>query len=834
MHRVALLPPLPPGGENHIAVRYREIARFSFVLAGQLLAAASLLVAGVSAAAQPLPPGPPGGGPDRNRPGPWDNDVLVFRVAPGSAPEKLATFARAGVPTVARLTDGRLLAAFQSFPADDNRNFDRVAVRFSGDEGHTWSHAEPIVVEGMEAGLARPFDPTLVPLPDGRVRLYFTSNRSPDFRRSTPAIYSALSSDGVHYAFEPGVRFAVEGRVVIDCAAALHEGVFHLIVPDNGDADDFMVRPRRGQPPPAGNGYHAISRDGLKFERVADVKLPSTRDRWLGNMVSDGGDLVFFGTGPGPWPVTSRDGLTWKPASQTLRVPGADPGAVKLRDGAWLLVATGEPRPGTPSARQRGAGPGRADAGGPAPRDGVSPPAARDAPPAAPRQIVVDASRTTGRLRSLLGVNRGPLSWPREPGGPTTSHLESYRRFGIDIIRTHDFYGPTDWHVIFPRWEAEATAAASYDFRSSDERIRAIVENGFGCFYRLGTSWKGRRTEPINDPPGTRRDAAGRVTHAADRDDFRKWAAICAQTVRHYTEGWHDGFQFPIEYWEIWNEPDLAAQFWTGTPEQYYLLYEEAARAIKAVNPKLKVGGPACTGALREAYVERFIRHCAERGVPLDFFSWHSYGGRDEFNPFQFRRDAERVRRALDAAGFRHAENIVTEWNAGIQQRLFSHTPAGAAFYASTLACLLDAGVDRAFQYCGDRHPGLGLHDVRSGEPIIAAHAFAAWKQLLETPERLAAGGGDERGYNVVAGKSADNRRVQVLISDYQSPDRAFRLRLERLPWSPSTGVTVRRRLLDAEHRLDLVEEFRLTGNFITLDRPFRAGSVCLVELRPD
>src|SRR5882672_9050581 len=57
-------------------------------------------------------PGPP----NRNRPGPWDNDVLVFRVGTNGAPEKLKTFDRAGVPTLARLKDGRLLAAFQHFP----------------------------------------------------------------------------------------------------------------------------------------------------------------------------------------------------------------------------------------------------------------------------------------------------------------------------------------------------------------------------------------------------------------------------------------------------------------------------------------------------------------------------------------------------------------------------------------------------------------------------------------------------------------------------------------------------------------------------------------------
>ncbi len=447
------------------------------------------------------------------------------------------------------------------------------------------------------------------------------------------------------------------------------------------------------------------------------------------------------------------------------------------------------------------------------------------------KELEVDPAKVVGTIRSLLGVNRGPLSWPRRPGEKTISHVDNYRNLGIDFIRTHDFYGPTDWHVIFPDWTADPLDPASYDFRSSDVRIKAIVENGFRCFYRLGTSWKGRRTQPINDPPGTLRNSEGRIVHRADRSDFGKWATICVQTVRHYTQGWKEGFAYPIAYWEIWNEPDLAAQFWTGTPEQYYVMYEEAARAIKALNPKLKVGGPACTGGLREPYVEGFIRHCRDRNVPLDFFSWHSYGGRGDFNPYKYYTDAMRVRKALDRYGFDKTENINTEWNAGIKDRLFSDTPAGAAFYASTLACMLDAGLAHAFQYCGDRHPGLGLHDLRTGEPKISAHAFAAWKRLLAAPVRIAATGSDQKGYNIVAGKDDRGLRVRILISDFQSGHDAFRLRVRNLPCKEGTSWKVRCLLLDGQHRLDVVQELDRRGRELVIERPFHCGSVCLIEL---
>lgn len=303
-----------------------------------------ILTLAASAIAQPNRPAPGGG--------PWNNDVLVYRVVTNGTPEKLATFERAGVPTVARLADGRLISAHQHFPENNPADFDKVAARFSADEGRTWSKPQVIRVVGLPDGMRFPFDPTLVPLPDGRVRLYFTGNYGRTFQDSTPAIHSAISTNGVDYAYEPGVRFAVAERDVIDCAVVLHRGVFHLYAPIQG------ARPRRGERPdpssrpPEGRGYHATSTNGLDFVRVADVQLEGRR-RWLGNAHSDGAVITFFGTddsGParpgqprgGIWFATSTEGVSWEQIS-TLTITGADPGAVKRRDGNWLLLVTSPP-----------------------------------------------------------------------------------------------------------------------------------------------------------------------------------------------------------------------------------------------------------------------------------------------------------------------------------------------------------------------------------------------------------------------------------------------------------------------------------------------------------
>src|ERR1700691_4265925 len=76
-------------------------------------------------------------------------------------------------------------------------------------------------------------------------------------------------------------------------------------------------------------------------------------------------------------------------------------------------------------------------------------------------------------------------------------------------------------------------------------------------------------------------------------------------------------------YFEVWNEPNL--DFWTGAPRQktYFELYDHTARDIKAVSPRLRVGGPATAQA---AWIPDMIKHAEKTHVPLDFVSTHVYG----------------------------------------------------------------------------------------------------------------------------------------------------------------------------------------------------------------
>jgi xylan 1,4-beta-xylosidase len=104
--------------------------------------------------------------------------------------------------------------------------------------------------------------------------------------------------------------------------------------------------------------------------------------------------------------------------------------------------------------------------------------------------------------------------------------------------------------------------------------------------------------------------------------DWGRWGDLISNLAQHLVD------RYGIDevsrwYFEVWNEPNI--DFWAGAPKDstYYSLYDTAARALKKVNPALRVGGPATAQA---AWVDRFIRHTTDNGVPLDFISTHVYG----------------------------------------------------------------------------------------------------------------------------------------------------------------------------------------------------------------
>lgn len=104
--------------------------------------------------------------------------------------------------------------------------------------------------------------------------------------------------------------------------------------------------------------------------------------------------------------------------------------------------------------------------------------------------------------------------------------------------------------------------------------------------------------------------------------DDKEWADFIKKFIAYLLDRY--GAE-EVESWpfEVWNEPDVFV-FWSGTKEQYFHLYEITARAIKEVDDKICVGGPAASGS---KWIGSFMAYCKERQIPVDFISSHQYAG---------------------------------------------------------------------------------------------------------------------------------------------------------------------------------------------------------------
>ena len=253
-------------------------------------------------------------------------------------------------------------------------------------------------------------------------------------------------------------------------------------------------------------------------------------------------------------------------------------------------------------------------------------------------------------------------------------------------------------HCIFKNFEADPYDPASYSFTHTDRYLQCVLNAGTKVFYRLG--------ETIENNLDYIR------SHTFAPKDPKKWAVICEHIVRHYNEGWADGYYMNIEYWEIWNEPEGAPKTspnWSGTPLAYYEFYRITANHLKSCFPDIKVGGFACTGfyeiGTEERHTQNFLKGffdyitASETKAPIDFFSWHTYTTSVE----RIRFEIEESQRFLAGYNLEHIENIIDEWNYtknwAPTEGPLRKSMLGAAFVSATHSVMQKSALSKSMYY---------------------------------------------------------------------------------------------------------------------------------------
>ena len=453
--------------------------------------------------------------------------------------------------------------------------------------------------------------------------------------------------------------------------------------------------------------------------------------------------------------------------------------------------------------------------------------------PAADLRLSADFSVHTGTIRPLHGINKGPLA----PGG-IFDVIKEQKELGIPFTRLHDCGWPNpyvvDHHVVFPNPNADPALPESYDFRLTDEYVEAVRQTGAEPIYRLGESIEHTSVKRYVHPPA----------------DMEKWAAVCLGIIRHYNEGWANGFHHRIRYWEIWNEPENRPVMWSGTDDDYLRLYRTAATTIKKHFPDLKVGGPSLgasgsfvNGEFRPTdFASNFLAMCRQDNVPLNFFSWHCYTA----DPAELSTRAQAIRRLLDSKGFTATESHLNEWNylpgndwapisrsgnSSGRQRTYEAMGGapGAAFVAAALMELQDVPVN----VCNFFHGELGGFGIftEQGVPLKVYQAFRAFQGLMETPQRVETRGAVAGKIAFAAGLGADGREATLLVSNFAEPSPGVVLNWKSFAWTG--GVTAEIRMVDAASDFTKVRSESLTHENPTLQLTLQAPAVAMVRLRP-
>ena len=435
-----------------------------------------------------------------------------------------------------------------------------------------------------------------------------------------------------------------------------------------------------------------------------------------------------------------------------------------------------------------------------------------------------DFGKVVGKVNPLLhNSNSAPDIHSRS----LRKHDAELRKMNFQLSRTHDWALWTngkriiDTHFIFPLMKLDPKDPTNYYFDATDEALRVCQEEaGIGIFYRLGTSIE---------------HSEGRHFNTLIPEDFEKYAEVLAGIVRHYTKGWANGFHYDIQYWEIWNEPDLGPKMWCGEYESFPPFFITVLKRLKSEFPELKIGGPALCG-LNIPKTKLLLDACAKAGVKPDFFSWHCYTA----DPDGLAAQAGIARKLLDDAGFPETELCINEWHyletweeihSKITPESFrrgqeaAHGINSAAFNTSVLSGWQYTLLDTAFYY-GARWEGSWGYVTADQQLDKNFYSLCLMGDMIRDYTELCAVE-NRSSVRLMAAMAADGKSAALLVSDFRGLLKTVTVRIRGLETAK----------IESAVRLDAVSNndpaaAQWDGKELRLEKEAEGSAVFMVRFR--
>ena len=239
---------------------------------------------------------------------------------------------------------------------------------------------------------------------------------------------------------------------------------------------------------------------------------------------------------------------------------------------------------------------------------------------------------------------------------------------------------------------------------------------------------------------------------------YDRWADLVKATLNHLIKryGRDEVVQWPVE---VWNEPNLPGFWKDADMDEYFKLYNFTSRAVKQVDERFKVGGPAVCGGSDKEWITAFLEYVEKNNCPLDFVSRHHYtteqpkpNGHYGYPKLHTKEDCfaqlDSTRGIVDSFDFSKGKDIhVTEFNTSYIPNAPVHdTNLNAAYIANMLSTFGNNHKSYSYWTFGDIfeefgvpytpfHGGFGL--VANGLiPKPTFWTFAFYKKLLKDYEK--------------------------------------------------------------------------------------------------
>ncbi len=326
-------------------------------------------------------------------------------------------------------------------------------------------------------------------------------------------------------------------------------------------------------------------------------------------------------------------------------------------------------------------------------------------------------------------------------------------------------------------------ADGSYDFTNIYKMVDNLLEIGLRPFFGFCAM------------PGLYATSEAGISHyvfrSAPPKDWECWYQLIKSLMIGLKERY--GIEELVEwYFEVWNEPDI--DYWTGTQAEYFKLYDLSARAVKELDTRLRIGGPATS---KTAWIDEFIAHVKSESPDFeldgvtrcDFISTHLYPSDAVFaysdsdktkhhNSNMIKELFGIARQKIDDAFGAGFPLICGEWNSSSTYTTLHDECNNAAFIAKVMDDLSEICQGSLFWNISDIYEEAGFHykPFHGGYGIINVNdipksSFNAFKFLNDLGnKRLSAAISEEtKGLGCIA--TVREEKTIILIYYCREPD---------------------------------------------------------------